>query len=340
MVTIEDVAREAGVSKSTVSFVINKRNIVKLETKYKVLEAIEKLNYIPNVAAQELITKRKQTLGLVINTAQYSYSFNAGADTYFEDVTNGILKEVVKTPYSILYEQFDGNGQSDGIPAIVRNKRVDGYFIIGRIFESVFINRLLKEKIPFVVINRNCSKVDCAYTDTKFATYMGVKYLLDSGHRDIAFINAPDDHPTSFLKLEGYKLALAEAGIECNPDWIKHSNFSGKGGYDAAKEIWESGVRPTAIASGHDIIIIGAMKFFHQHRISVPEEVSLLGYEDSILTEYSIPGLTTVKINKEKIGMEACRVLLERIANPKTKLANIVVPPQLIVRESVQQLGK
>ncbi len=334
-VTIEDVAKAAGVSKSTVSLVLNGKNVVKMETKYKVLQTIEKLGYIPNVAAQELTTKRKQTLGLVISVSHHS-SFNSGADTFFQDVTDGILSELVDASYSIFYEQVSSRQLSDGIPNIVKGKRIDGYFIIGRIFEAMLIERLLKEDIPFVVINRNEPKVDCVYSDFKFASYLGVKYLIDAGHRKIAFVNSSSaENASSLLKLEGYKLALAEAGIRYDPEWIRESPYSGKGGFEAAKDLWESGIRPTAIFTGFDGIAVGVMKYLQQIGVIIPKDVSLVGYEDSILSEYSIPALTTVRVNKKKIGAEACKILLERIKHPKMKPLNVAVTPDVVERDSV-----
>ena len=337
-VNIEDVARAAGVSKSTVSLVLNDRNVVKLETKYKVLQVIDKLGYIPNVAAQELTTKRKQTLGLVINISHHD-SFNSGADIFFQDVTKGILSEIVNSPYSILYEQFPNAQGSDDIPNIVKGKRIDGYFIIGKIFKVLLIERLSKENIPFVVINRNYPNLDCVYTEFKFAVYLGVKHLIDAGHRKIAFINSsPTENSSGVLKLEGYKLALAEAGIKYDPKWVRESTFSGKGGFDAAKDLWEMGIRPTAVSTGSDSIAIGVIKFFQQVGVNIPKDVSLMGYEDSILAEYSLPALTTVMVNKEKIGAEACKVLIERIKHPKMKPFNVIVTPQVKVRDSVYQI--
>jgi DNA-binding LacI/PurR family transcriptional regulator len=338
-VTIEDVARAAGVSKSTVSLVINGKSVVKLETKYKVLQTIDKLGYIPNVAAQELTTKRKQTLGLVINTSKYN-SFDSGTDLYFQDVIDGILSEIVHTSYSILYEQFPDARYSDEIPSIVRGKRIDGYFIIGKIFNAVLIERLLKEHISFVVINRNYPNLDCVYTDFKFATYLGVKYLIDAGHRKIAFVNSASTESSSgLLKVEGYKLALAEAGIGYNPKWVRESPYSGKGGFDATKDLWEAGVRPTAISTGSDSIAIGVMKYLHQTGVNIPTDVSVVGYEDSILAEYSLPALTTVRVNKNKIGAEAFKVLVERIKHPKMKPVHIAVTPDIVERDSVTRIG-
>jgi len=341
MATIEDVAKHAGVSKSTVSLVLNGRNIVKLETKYKVLEAVEKLGYVPNVAARELTTKKRLNIGLirVINrVSNHRYSFDNEGDTYFHDVSTGLLNDIINTPYGVLIEEFLLSGDSAEVPSIVKNNRVDGVIVIGGLYNMDFITKLLNKKVHTVVVARNYANVDCVYTNAKYAAYTGIKYLLDMGHRDIAFINGLDITPSTSEKLEGYKLALAEAGREFRPEWVRNCDFTGKGAYEAMKSLWESNIRPTAVFGANDNVAVGAMKYLRHINVDVPSDVSILGYEDSIIAEYSIPALTTVRVNKERIGAEACRILLERIKNPKMQLVNMVIPSELVIRESVKSI--
>jgi len=344
MKTIHDVAAAAGVSKSTVSLVCNNSPKVKLETKKRVLEAIEKLGYTPNLAAVELTTKRKLILGMVLVTNQENLdhiSFDTMDDNYFHDVSTGIYDVVRNSNYGILEERFTAtNKNADNIPSIVRMNRVDGLFIVGGLFDDSFINNILNRNIPTVVLGRSYPGIDSVNTDSKFATYIGVQYLIKKGHKDILFISGPDLTPSTKMKDEGYKLALIEAGIPFRKEYYTKSEFHGLGGYLAAKEALENhNINPTAIFTSSDCMAIGAMKYLYEKNIRIPDSISIATYDDSILATYAIPALTSVTINKIQIGVQAASLLLKRIENQTQKTKTIMVPVNIVERNSVKEIN-
>lgn len=336
-VTILDVAKEAGVSKSTVSLVINNSNRVKLETQYKVRQAIEKLGYVPNQAARELTTNRTNTLGLIFmssNRQQKPYGFSSVCETLLYDTSNGIYSGLKGTDYTLLVERFSDTGNSD-LPDLVKSGRLDGVFLIGGLFSNHFVETLQKQKIPLVIIGLQCEGYDCISVDTEAVGYMGAKYLLEQGHRKIAFINGPLSNNNSQQKLQGIHRALKEFNLESSIVETVHTGYSGQNGYDGIKELWEKGYRPDAIFGASDGITSGILRFLYDKSIRVPDDISVLGYEDSILSEYSSPALTVIDAHKEIMGKEACSVLINRIKKPKSKFVNLTIEPTLIIRNSV-----
>ncbi len=343
MPTIYDVANEAGVSKSTVSLVINNSPKIKPETKYKVLSAIEKLGYTPNIAAVELTTKRRLNLGMILVTNHDSVrrtDFDSIDDNYFHDVSSGIYDAMKNYNYGILTEQFTATANNaDKIPNIVKTKRVDGLFIIGGLFDDSFIRNILQEKVPMVILGRTYPKIDSVNTDSKFATYIGVQYLIKKGHKEILFISGPDLTPSTKMKSDGYKLALTEAGIPFREELIAKSEFSGLGGYDAIKDaLTNRKINPTAVFTSSDAIAVGAMRYLYEKNIRIPNQMSIATYDDTILATHAVPALTSVAINKDQIGMQAAKLLLARLENLEKESKSIIIPVNLIERDSVRKI--
>lgn len=336
-VTILDVAKEAGVSKSTVSLVINNSSVVKLETQYKVKQAIEKLAYTPNLAARELTTSRTHTLGLIFmtsNNQQKPYGFSSVCETLLYDTSNGIYSGLKSTDYSLLVERFTDTGDSN-LPDLVKNGRLDGVFLIGGLFSNHFIETLQNQNIPLVIIGRQYEGHDSISVDAEAVGYMGAKYLLEQGHKKIAFINGPLTSNNSQQKFNGIQRALNE--LQMDPSMVEtiHVGYSGQNGYDGIKQLWESEYRPDAIFGASDGITSGILRFLYENKLRIPEDISLLGYEDSILSTYSSPALTVIDAHKEKMGKEACSVLINRINKPRSKVVNLNIAPSLIIRDSV-----
>lgn len=341
-VTLYDVAREAGVSKSTVSLVINNSDAIKPETKAKVYAAIEKLNYVPNISARELTTKKKQVLGSIFltkNLSEGTYLFDANTETFFYDTFSGISGELSNTDYGLITERFQVKEQIDELPQIIKNNQVAGLFIIGGLINDTLIERIIQKKLPAVLIGSHHPLIDSVDVDTCKAAWLAVKHLIDCGHRKIAFIDGPDDSRTSVKKLEGYNKALQEAGIPSDVRFIRKAEFTGLSGYRAMKQLWTSGLDITAVFCASDSIAAGAMRYLYDIKVRIPDSLSVVGYEHSIISEHVIPSLTSVQICKEQMGAKACKLLLNRIKKPESSIKSIILQPQLIIRDSVGKIA-
>ncbi len=343
MPTIHDVAAAAGVSKSTVSLVCNNSPKVKMETKYKVLKAIEKLGYTPNIAAVELTTKHKLNLGMILvsnNDSIDRTAIDTMDDNYFHDVSSGIYDVIRSSSYGIIVEQFTATANNaDKLPNIIKTNRVDGVFIVGGLFDETFIKNISEKNIPIVVLGRTYPGIDSVNTDSKFATYIGVQHLIQNGHKDILFISGPELTPSTKMKDEGYKLALLEASLPFRKEYYTKSEFHGLGGYLAVKDALENrSIRPTAVFTSNDAMAVGAMRYLYEKNIRIPEHISIATYDDSILATHAVPALTSVAINKPQIGMQAANLLLNRIDNPNAEIKSIIIPVNLVVRSSTSRI--
>ena len=331
-VTILDVAREANVSKSTVSLVLNNSKAVKLETQYKVREAIKKLNYTPNLAARELTTSRKHTLGIVFLTSNHlkkAYAFDSVAETLLYDTSNGIYTCLESTDYALLTERFSSVSNPDALPSLITNGRIDGVFLIGGLFTSDLIEHLKQINLPTVIIGSQYNGTDSIFSEMETVGYLAGKELLKKKHKRILFINGPSTSSNSQKKLSGMQNAFSEFGADPSGLFVVNSGYSGLDGYKALKEIWESGIRPDAIFGASDGITSGALRFLFEQKVNIPQDISIIGYESSILSEYSPINLTVIDAHKEKMGEEACRALLKRIGQPRSNTVYLGIPPTL-----------
>ncbi len=335
-----DVAKEANVSKSTVSLVMNNSDSVKLETRIKVLDAIQKLGYVPNMAARELTTKVKNILGLVFltdNATNRSYQFDSVTETLLYDTFNGISSGMKQTDFGLLSERFSALEPNQELPSLLKNNRVDGVFIVGGLFDDAFIQRVQQRKIAAVLVGRNYPGIDWVAPDVLDAMYKGTKYLLETGHQDIVFLLGPQTSPVAHKKLEGICKALDEAGLPLRPDAFKYCDYSGSSGYNSMKELWTSGIGMDAVFAASDGIAMGAMRFLYDQKVRIPDDISIVGYEQSVITEHAVPALTTIDINKERMGEEALRILLNRISRPKAKPVQLMIAPSLVIRDTVKK---
>jgi LacI family transcriptional regulator/LacI family purine nucleotide synthesis repressor len=338
-VTILDIAREAGVSKSTVSLVINNSPNVKAETRRTVKETIERLGYVPNMAARQLILNRTHTLGLIFLTANHfnkACEFSSVPETLLYDTSVGINTELTNTEYTLLTERFSLIEGSQTLPHLIKERRLDGVFFVGGLLTEALVRHVRKLRIPLVLVGSSCKGMDSVFVDLEQAGYLGIEYLLQKGHRNILFVNGPESSPNSILKAKGAIAAFQR--MRLNPRSLKiiHAGYTGSETREAISAAWEKDFKPSAIFCGSDGLAGGVMRFLYEKALRVPDDVSVLTYEYSLLTEYSAPSLTSIDIQKEILGKEACRILLNRINKPAARSINLRLPPILIERNSVR----
>lgn len=340
-ITIKDVAKAANVSVSTVSLVLNNSSLVKMETRYKVLQTIKELDYTPNHFAQSLVTNRKNVIGLTWMTYNDEcdwFSFVGHPGVYLTEMLPGIERELNDSSYSMLLEHFNINNQNQRLPSIMINRKVDGILMVGGIVTDEILKRILDSGIPAVLVGSRYDELDFVDTDPKAGVRAAIKHLAEMGHQKLCLINGPQFSQTTHLKQAGFDEACREFGIAPEHAWSCNSNYSGASGYESMKAIWKRGYRPTAILGGHDAIVLGAMRFLFETGLKCPDDFSAIGYEDNLLADYSNPPLTTIRIKKEQMGLEGCRVLLNRIRKPTAKTVKLIIEPELVLRKSVRSM--
>lgn len=339
-ITIYDVANEAGVSKSTVSLVINGSQLVKPETQRKVNEAIRTLGYVPNMSARSLTTKKTNILGVLILTddlVRKSYNFDVAAEVFAYDVMAGMPMGLSGTNYSLINERFCISDDEKALPEMLKTKRIDGIIIVGAQFNEDFAKRLKDCGFPVVVVGRDHEIFDSVTADVEKGAYMVAEHLVNTGHKRICYVNSLPKYSTSFGRSKGFYSAMETFKSSISESWLLNVEyFGGLGGYNAIKKLFETGARPDGILTANDGIALGVMRYLYEQKINVPEDVSIISFEDSVLSGYAAPALSTVNIHKEEMGKEACEIMLKRLKYPRMRHVKMNLPVNLVLRDSVK----
>ena len=346
MPTIMDVAQKAGVSRSTVSLVINKSPPVKAATREKVEQVIREINYVPNSNARGLSARVTNNLGIVVmqdfmpGTTQISYDNDQHIGICSLNLSNGIMAGLIGTDYGVITERFCSLTEPDALPRIVREKRVDGLFVVGTPYSEQFIPNLRATGLPFVMVGVGSFEegVDSIYADPREGTRLAVRKMIETGHRNICLMNCPARLITYNWRLEGYRAELEAHGLPFRESWnLQPAKNNGSTATEAIRAFWEAGNRPDAIVTANGQAACGAMAYLYEIGVRIPDDVSIIAYEDSSVCGYATPALTAVNIRKEELGSRAAQCLIERIQNPDKEPEIITLEPFMVYRNSVKQ---
>ena len=347
MATINDVAKKAGVSRSTVSLVINKSPLVKKETRELVERVIAEMNYVPNNNARGLSARVTNNIGVVFMQdyllgvpGKVSYDNDQHIGLFSFNISNGIMAGLQDTLYGVVTERFCSVAEPDELPRAVREKRVDGAIIVGTPYSAQFVDNMKKTGMPFVVAGIGSweDTVDSIYADPGEGTEMAVRELLATGHKRICLLNCAPRLRSHQLRRQGFLRAMSKAGITPMDGWnILSDRNNGKSAREAFQEFWEAGNRPDGIVTANGQSATGIMSYLYEIGVRIPEDVSIISYEDSSLCGYAAPALTSVNVRKEELGQAAAKCLIERIRNPEKELETMVIRPYMVYRDSVKQ---
>lgn len=345
MPTIMDVARRAGVSRSTVSLVLNKSPLVKAATREQVERVIAELNYVPNSNARGLSARTTGNLGVVFmqdfipSDERVSYDNDRHVGMCSFNISNGIIAGLADTDYGVITERFCSVADPEGMPRVLREKRVDGVFIVGLPYSERFIENLKRAGVPFVMVGVGSyePETDSVYADPRDGTAMAVRELIETGHERICLLNCSRNLISHEWRQDAWQSALQSAGLMFDPAWnITPEGNDGSGAYEAFKTFWEAGNRPDAIVTANGQAASGAMAYLYGQGVRIPEDISVIAYEDSSLCGYAAPALTAVNIQKENMGALAAERLIGRIRNPEKPVEITALEPYLVRRNSVK----
>lgn len=330
-VTIKDIARELGVAHSTVSRAIHDDPRISRETKQRVLEAVTRLGYRPNAAARGLVSRRIHAVGLVIPGV---------ADMFYGRIVDGVDRAAYEAGFGLsLYLTHGERRRELDALAQVSERRVDGLIVMMRRSPKKVLLELAQQDIPLVLIEPQSLGlgIDSVRVDNRDGGYQAVRHLLNLGHRRIAFIAGPEGQRESRERWQGYRQALAEAGLSYDPELIQPGDYTEAGG-TAAVQRWlqlPPARRPTAIFASNDRTAIGAVGALQAAGVCVPQEVSVIGYDDITAAAYARPALTTIRQPIEEMGATAARLLIDRlIQRRKSGCQEVLLKTELVVRQS------
>ena len=324
-VTIQDIADKAGVSISTVSRVLNRTVGVREGKRTAVQEAIAHLGYQPNIFAQGLASGQSMTIGILTQ--------NISSPVY-DAILHDLLIGFRSTGYTPLIA--DGHWQPEKEQksiATLLARRVDGLIIIGAQSEPEYFKQL-SEKKPTVIVGRTIDGIDaqCINSDNYSGGYAATKHLLDQGHRHIAHVTGIMTHGDAIERHRGYQQALLDEGITPSPELEVAGEFTERSGLLAVEMLLMRGQSFSAIFTANDQMALGARLALFRRGIRVPEDVSIVGYDDQPASAYMIPPLTTVRQPVEEIGQAAAKAILGLIKGEIEEVP--LISAELIIRES------
>ncbi|TVX89739.1 LacI family DNA-binding transcriptional regulator [Paenibacillus agilis] len=330
--TIKDIARVAGVSTATVSRVINNLGGYNEETEKKVMAVAKALGYRKNENARSLVQKSTNTIGVIMPDV---------TTAFYGDIIKGIEDTSYEHGYSVILTHAGSHGSRiHESMNLMGERRVDGLIIVSVELHETAIEALTSLGIPFILLSTKTNREDTPYikVDDYSAAYTAVKYLIDNNHRSIGMAGAnPDDSIAGSPRINGYTQALLDHGIKVDLNLIKPGGFSFESGKTAMQAFIEDEASITAVFCASDEVALGIMSTCFENEISVPNDISVVGYDNSKVSHMSIPPLTTVAQPLYEMGREGCLEVIAAIQN-KCKIESKVIPHELVVRKSVKKL--
>ncbi|MBI5670879.1 MAG: LacI family DNA-binding transcriptional regulator [Chloroflexi bacterium] len=333
---LEDIARLSGVSRSTVSRVINNHPNVREATKEKVMRVIREQNFHPNPVARMLATQRAQIIGIVVS--QTATTFFNDTSSYFPTIIQGIADTTNERNYGTLLwlnNGSDSENEENFYRRIIHNRLMDGVIVISGSSSRILVDHLAETNIPFVCIERPHGVADrTTYVSINNVegAKQAIRHLVSLGRRRIGVVMGPPENTDATDRLAGYYEAMQEAGLEVDPAWVFVGQFTTETGLQGARALLSQ--RVDAIFAGSDQIAIGLLQAFHEEGVRVPEDVAIVGFDDLPSAVEVTPQLTTVHHPIREKGAVATRLLLEQIEGRSVEPQHIFLPTHLVIRQS------
>ncbi|MCR8643332.1 LacI family transcriptional regulator [Paenibacillus sp. N1-5-1-14] len=329
-VSIFDVAKRSGLSVVTVSRVLNNSHSVREKNREKVLKAVKELDYIPNSAARSLASGKTKIIGMTLTTLH---------DWIFDGIVNTVNRNLEEHGY-FLALSIDGDQigepikeEHQGVNFLFQEDRVDGIIVLSPLTQEKYMMELNRKQIPFVIVDSQDEDLDVSIVnvDNYFGGYEATKHLIDLGHKKIAHICGPELFLSVKERRRGYEAAMREAGLE---PFITQSEFSIRAGFDVVKDWLRDDIRPTAVFAADDFVALGVMQAFQDEGYRVPDDVSIVGYDDQPFSREMHPRMTTVAQPLDEMGKHAVNLLLNKMSGSAKRNVAMKIKPTLLPRES------
>lgn len=323
--TIDDIAKLANVSKSTVSRVLNDTTPVHKEKRAAVEAAMKALDFKPNVFARSLAGGQSKTIGVL--------SQHLGSP-FYDTISEGIIGHLSGSSYWPMFA--DSNDEPSTAEQAIENfldRRIDGLIFIGGMLTEEKLTEF-NERVPTFVVGLELKIATdrCISVNNELAAFNATKHLIDLGHRSIVHVKGIPNHVDTIRRAEGYCRALTESGIPIDPELICEGRFNGQSGYDATMGLLERGKNFTAVFAANDVCAMGVKLALFRHSISVPDDVSVIGFDDQAEASFTVPPLTTVRQPAFEMGVAAATAMIAIINKKPYSLPKL--PAEVTVRES------
>lgn len=330
--TIEDIARLAGVSRSTVSRVINGQPSVRPAVRDRVQEVIAANSYTPQAAARQLVTQRTRTIGFILPDMTY----NLFSNPIFALMGQGVSQVCTQEGYVSMQFMGQRNMEEQVFFSLLRSRHFDGVILVSGEYNDPCPTFLKNAHIPYVRIGHDPNHDDLKYVDINNveAARTAVGHLINLGHRRIAMIKGLARDTCSEERYEGYRQALAQAGIALDEELVGEGDWTAACGYRLTQGFLQLAEPPDALFSSNDIMVAGVVRAAHESGIRVPDELAIVGFDDLDQTTMIFPELTTIRQPCVEIGVKAASMLIEQLENENTAVEHAILPTTLVIRAS------
>ncbi len=333
-VTSQDVAKAAGVSRTTVSLVLNGVEGIKIrpETRQRVMQIADELGYVPNAAARALVSQRAQIIGLFLTRRSHHIS----SDAFITQTLEGLLDVAHQHDMRLLIDIVEPEHQQEIYLEMARAKRIDGILLSGPRLDDQALRLLERDGFPTVLIGQLPGTDFCFVdVDNCASADMAVAHLIQLGHRRIACItNAAVSYTAAVDRLRGYRNALEAAGLSYDPALVRYGDFTVDSGYQQMKDLLESGAKFTAAFVASDTLVLGAKAALAERGLRVPQDVALVGFDDLPFAQYLSPPLTTVHLPAVELARQACNLLFCLLQGEQPCCQQTILDTHLVVRAS------
>lgn len=343
-----EIAKLAGVSRSTVSRVINNYSNVPEKTREKVLKVIKEYDYVPHASARMLAGSKNRVIGLFIIDLMCKADGLKNIITkspYYLEFTSSVIEMASEMDYTVLVHIIHTVDGYEKIKECFYNKTISGGIFIGQNDGDESIKAIINKGYKVLLVDQSIKHNDETYNkcmivnaDNYNGAYNATKYLIDMNHKNIAHITGGTAKFSSNDRIRGYKKALEDSGIKVDQELIINSEFVENAGYDAAKKLLNKNINFTAIFASNDKIAFGAIKAIKEAGLKVPEDISVIGFDDIESAKYFTPPLTSIRMELVKMADIATKSIIESIENDSKFSPKYVVPVTLVERKSCKNL--
>jgi DNA-binding LacI/PurR family transcriptional regulator len=328
-----DVARKAGVSRTTVSFVLNNVPGVSISetTRQRVLDAAEKLHYYPDSAGRKLVSGKSYSLGLVLRQSDEQIF----ADALLPQVLLGVEQAAAGQGFQVLLKPLEPDNKT-GFMRLINENHVDGILLSGPRQDDTEIIHLYKEGFPFMLMGQlSEGGIPFVDIDAVEGASRAIEHLIQLGHRRIAMItNASLEYTSAQQRHSGYLKALHKAGIEPNDSYLRTGNYTPASGYEAMNVLMKESPPPTAVFVASDVVALGAMQAIKQNGMKIPDDIAMVGFDDIPLAEYFDPPLTSLHLPAYGLGWAGGERLIRLVNKEGLDTDGVLLESELIIRQS------
>jgi LacI family transcriptional regulator len=325
---ISDVAEKAGVSKTTVSHVINQTRFVEDDTRQRVLAAIEELGFRPNSLARSLTTQRTGIIGMVISDS---------SNHFFGEMIQGVEEILLPEKYAVMVCNTNETLEREAhYLDLLLSQRVDGIIAAATSQRWVELTRAVVQHTPVVFVDRSFDNMEGPYVgvENQQGGYLGVRHLIDCGHRDIGILAGYDRLSTMRERYAGFRQALEEGGLPVRPEWVVGSPLTIEDGRAALQQILSLPERPSAVFINNNLLSLGALLELRELGVRCPEDLALAGFDDHPWAAVADPPLTVVRQPAHALGRTAANILLSLINHQPVTTTRVLLACELVVRQS------